>query len=136
MPVLRIYYLFIGHAWGHSYSYDRLVNMLDNASYFRYRNYSVPGYKALLTKSKYELKESLYRQIRPTHAVIILAGMYVAYSYWIQVEIDIAQEFRKPILGIYPWGSRKAPVAVQRAADSMVGWNTSSIVTAIRRLAI
>ena len=136
MPLLRIYCLFISHAWRHSSSYERLVSMLSKASYFRYRNYSIPSYKALLTKSRYELKASLYRQIKPTHVVIILAGMYVAYSYWIQAEIDIAQEFRKPILGIYPLGSRKAPVAVQRAADYMVGWNTSSIINTIRRLAI
>ena len=110
--------------------------MLKKAPYFRFRNYSVPSYRELLTRNRYDLKEELHNQIRPAHVVIVLAGMYVAYSYWIQAEIDIAEQFGKPILGIYPRASIRVPHAVQRAADEMVGWNTSSIVSAIRRLAI
>lgn len=136
MPHLRTYHIFISHAWRHSVSYDRLTLMLKKAQYLRWSNYSVPSYRALLTKTKYELTDSLYRQIRPTHVVIILAGMYVAHSYWIQKEIDIAEQLGKPMLGIYPWGSLKIPKAVQLAVDDMVGWNTASIVRAIRRLAI
>jgi hypothetical protein len=135
MPALRTYSLFISHAWRYSPTYDSLVRMLRKARYFRYRNFSVPSYRKLLTKTKYELLGELRDQIRPTQVVLVLAGMYVAYSYWIQAEIDIAEGFGKPILGIYPWGSRKAPRAVQEAADMLVGWNTSSITTAVKELA-
>jgi len=62
--------------------------------------------------------------------------MYVSYRYWIQKEIDIALEMGKPILGIMPWGSLRIPQAVQDAADEIVGWSTSSIVTAIRENAL
>jgi len=127
--------LFISHAWRHSPTYNRLVSMLRKSRYFRYRNFSVPSYRRLLTKTKYELFGELHDQIRPTHVVVVLAGMYVAYSYWIRAEIEIAEEYGKPILGIYPWGSRKAPRAVTEAADKMVGWNTPSITTAIKELA-
>jgi len=37
-----MYNLFISHSWTYSDAYDRLVDLLDNASYFSYRNYSVP----------------------------------------------------------------------------------------------
>jgi hypothetical protein len=80
------------------------------------------------------LEQELNDQIRPVHVVIILAGMYATYRYWIQKEIDLAESFGKPILGVYPWGSQRAPLSVQQAADIMVGWNTESIVTAIRHL--
>jgi hypothetical protein len=62
--------------------------------------------------------------------------MYVAYSDWIQTEIDIALEMGKPILGIVPWGSQRIPQAVQDVAEEIVGWNTDSIVGMIRQIAI
>ena len=85
--------------------------------------------------NKSKLKEELRQQIRPVEVVVILGGMYVAYSDWIQFEIDYATTLSKPILGIKPWGAQVMPKAVQDAADEIVGWNTSTIVDAIRRLA-
>ena len=74
----------------------------------------------------------LRQQIQGTHCVLVIAGMYAAHRYWIQKEIDIADKFSKPILGIIPRGHRRTPKEVQRAAIKMVAWNTSSIVSAIR----
>mgnify|MGYP003186821096 FL=1 len=42
MPNLYNYRLFISHAWKYGPDYIRLVNLLDNASYFSYHNYSAP----------------------------------------------------------------------------------------------
>lgn len=134
MPRLRTYNLFISHAWGYNASYVRLVRMLRKAPYFNFRNFSVPSHRGLIARTNRELKQELYDQIRPVHVAIILAGMYATYSYWIQEEIDLAERLGKPILGIYPWGSQRAPRSVQEAADLMVGWNTASIVDAIREL--
>ena len=67
---------------------------------------------------------------------LILAGVYGSYSKWINKEIKIAQtKFKtaKPIIAIEPWGSQKTSVKVKNAADKIVGWNTESIVSAIRR---
>ena len=130
-----MYHLFVSHAWSYSDDYTRLVRLLRRDGDFSFRNFSVPGHKGLSTRSNRQLESELYDQIRPVHVVIALAGMYAAYSYWIQTEIDIAQELGKPILGVYLWGSQRAPQAIQAAADLMVGWNTSSIVFAIRELA-
>lgn len=58
--------------------------------------------------------------------------MYVAHSDWIQFEIDYAKLLNKPIVGVQPWGSERMPSAVTYAADTIVGWNTESIVQAIR----
>ena len=82
------------------------------------------------------LMAALDRQIRPVNVVLIISGMYVNYRDWIQYEIEVAQSYSKPIIGIRPWGSQRVPVAVQSAATEMVGWNTSSIVAAIRRNSI
>lgn len=134
MPYLHRYKIFISHAWKYSESYNRICRFLNDAPQFIYANYSVPRVDPLHCSSS-ELTEEIRQQIRPVEIVIILAGMYVSHSSWIQFEIDYAKCLHKPILGILPWGSERVPVAVNIAADRVVGWNTASIVSSIRALA-
>ena len=42
MPQLKIYDLFISHAWKYGEEYDRLISLLNAAPYFYYRDYSAP----------------------------------------------------------------------------------------------
>ena len=135
MPQLHRYRIFISHAWRYNAAYHRLIDRLDEAPNFLYSNYSVPKHDPVDAGNNKKLKEELRQQIRPVEVVIILGGMYVAYSDWIQFEIDFAQYLGKPILGVRPWGAQVMPQAVQDAADEIVGWNAPTIVSAIRRLA-
>lgn len=132
MPPLNTYRIFISHAWQYHEEYDRIIDFLNDAPYFKYANYSVPQHDPLKGGSLYE---ELRQQIRPVEVVIILGGMYVAYSDWIQFEIDFATNLCKPILGVRPRGAQVMPRAVMESADEIVGWNTNSIVRAIRGLA-
>ena len=75
--------------------------------------------------------------MRLCHVVLILAGVYATYSKWINIEIDLAKEgftHAKPIIAIRPWGNERISERVQLAADRVVGWNTESVVGAIRDL--
>ena len=132
MPSLKTYRLFISHAWTYNAEYYRLLRMLESAPNFRFRNYSVPEHDPLKTKTDAQLRTALRNQIKPVHCVLILAGMYVNHRKWIQEEIDIAKGYKKPIVGIRPRGQQRTPKEVQDAAVVMVGWNTNSIVRAIR----
>lgn len=136
MPELKTYRVFISHAWDYGGEYYRLVNMLNNAPRFYWYNYSVPRHDPEDTRTKRQLVKALHDQIRPTNIVIIIAGMYANYRYWIQKEIDIAVEMNKPIIAVAPWGSQRLPQEVQEVADEIVGWNTQSIVGAIRQYAL
>ncbi|ADB58814.1 TIR domain-containing protein [Archaeoglobus profundus] len=137
MPKLRIYNLFISHSWRYSGEYNRLVNLLNNAPYFWWRNYSCPQHDPAVDPDsevgRRTLTRELMNQIRPVHCVIVLSGLYVAYSYWIQKEIDIALSFGKPIIGVKPLGSERVPRMIQEVAREIVGWRTDSIISAIRR---
>lgn len=135
MPKLHRYRVFISHAWRYNKSYYRLINRLRRTPNFLCANHSVPKHDPVDANNTRKLKEELRQQIRPVEVVIILGGMYVAYSNWIQFEIDYAQYLDKSILGIKPWGAQRMPQAVQDAANKIVGWNTPTIVDAIRRLA-
>ena len=133
MPLLKTYRLFISHAWTYNDDYYRLVNLLNNANNFSWRNYSVPKHDPVDANNTTKLAEALQNQMRPTQVVLIISGMYAAYRKWIQYEIDLAAHWNKPIIGIRPRGSERTPTAVSSVAKEMVGWNTSSIVAAIRK---
>jgi len=137
MPMLYPYRLFISHAWRYDDDYNRLVNLPDEAPHFSYRNYSVPRDKPVVdpnTEVGYRtLRKALDEQIRPAQCVLIASGMYAAYLQWIQVEVDIARNYGKPIIGVIPWGQMRTPEAVRAVATEMVAWSTISIVAAIRR---
>lgn len=136
MPYLREYNLFISHPWTKDDEYSRLEDMLDNCSYFKYKNYSVPRTNPLDVRTDKELEEALERQIKPASIVLVLAGMYYNHRKWIQKEIEIAQKYNKPIVAIIPWGQQVVPTAVKLASKDTVGWNTDSIVYAIRRYSL
>ncbi len=136
MPPLKTYRIFISHAWTYDDDYYRLVNLLNEAPLFKWWNYSAPKHDGLRARTNKELKKEIDEQVRPVNAVLIISGMYVNHSEWIQYEIEVAQSYKKPIIGIKPRGAQVTPVVVREAAIKMVGWNTTSIVDAIRKYAI
>ena len=72
MPTLKTYDVFISHAWKYPDDYYRIVEFLNKAPNFKWRNYSVPPHDP----KEGDLEEALKKQIRPVNGVIILAGMY------------------------------------------------------------
>ena len=142
MPEPKQYNIFISHAWRYGDEYNRLVNLLDSAKNFLYYNYSAPKEKPLHNldttdaKTKGQIADAIDRKINPVGCVLVISGMYASYREWMQYEIDKAVEMKKPIIGIKPWGQQKIPNAVSDVADIMVGWNTDSIVSAIREYSL
>ncbi len=134
----KTYHLFISHSWAYSDAYEKLINLLNKDSSFKYIDYSVPKNDPIHNAgTDKELYEAIKAQISPSSVVLILAGVYSTYSKWINKEIKIAQtEFivPKPIIAIEPWGSEKTSKVVKDAADKVVGWNSSSIISAIKEL--
>lgn len=134
MPTLRNYKIFISHAWAYDGDYYRIESFLQQAQNFVWTNLSVPKHDPLSTAE--QLTTQLNNQMRPADVFLILAGMYVSHSAWIQYEINFARRIGRPIIGIAPWGSTVTPKAVTDGADEIVGWNSASIVSAIRRRAL
>ncbi len=132
MPSLRNYHIMISHSWDYNADYETIKGWLDDAKNFTWTNYSVPLSKPLDTKSKKELKEKLRTRISLCSSIIILSGMYVSYSEWIDYEIDTALELEKPIIGVKPRGQERIPTKVSNNVDVMVGWNSVSVVQAVR----
>lgn len=131
-----IYNLFISHSWAYSNAYESLVNLLNNAKGFSYKNYSVPKNDPIHDAANdKELRAAIKEQMSHASCILILAGVYSTYSKWINIEIDIAKnEFSSPkkIIAIEPWGAERTSKVVKDNADIIVKWNTNSIVNAIK----
>ncbi|VEN74028.1 Molecular chaperone Tir [Candidatus Desulfarcum epimagneticum] len=135
---MKTYNLFISHSWAYGSNYDRLIELIDNRTYFDFKDYSVPKndpiHNAPTDKA---LREAIQRQMSPCQVIIILAGVYATYSKWIKKEIDLAKSgfvSPKSVLAIQPWGAEKTSTVVKDNADLIVGWNTESIIKGIRQI--
>ena len=136
MPALRDYHILISHSWGYTSHYETVCKWLDNAHYFTWSDYSVCCNNPLDTKTKAELKEKLRSRISSSSCILALSGMYVAYSEWIDFEINTAESIGKPIIGVKPWGQERVPTIIQDKSIVLVGWNSGSVIDAIRSYAI
>ena len=136
MPILKSRSLFISHSWSYGDAYEKLVTMLDAAPNFQYKNYSVPENDPVHNAPNMDaLYEAIMKQMVFCDVVLIMAGKYATYSKWIRRELQIAKkDYDKPVVAIRPWANEQVSSVVSDAADRLVGWNTSSIVTAIREL--
>ncbi len=138
--LLNEYHIFISHSWTYGDVYNRLITMLNYAPHFLYKDYSVPKEDPIHScGSDFELYMAIKRQISPCDVVLILAGVYSTYSKWINKEIHICKNgfsTVKPIIGVAPWGAERISSIVRDNADTIVNWNTNSIVDAIREYAI
>lgn len=136
MPQLKSRNLFISHSWSYGDAYEKLVALLDAAPNFQYKNYSVPKNDPVHNAPNVDaLYKAIKKQMVFCDVILIMAGKYATYSKWIEREIQIAKrDFSKPIVGIRPWANEQVSSVVSNAADRLVSWNTSSIVSAIRDL--
>jgi len=102
------YNLFISHSWTYSDAYEKLVGLLNGASDFSYKNYSVPRNDPIHNaKYDYQLKAAIRNQMQPASCVLVLAGVYSTYSKWINIELELASELGKKIIAIEPRGAEK-----------------------------
>lgn len=126
--------IFISHSWTYGSQYDRLVEFLDQEN-LDYRNHSVPQDDPVHTNgTDKQLRAAIDAKIRQCSCVVILAGVYATYSKWINIEIEIAQSYEKPIVAVEYWGSQHTSLVVKNAADKIVGWNAKSVVNAIKEV--
>jgi len=129
--------LFISHAWNYNEGYDRLVQMLSNTSDLKVIIHSAYKYDTLDPNNPEDRKpliKLMEKQIIPAGCIVVLLQMYSGYKEWLQAVFDIAQRYKKPIIGIKPIYSLPealVPTELEKSFTAMVTWNKESIVKLI-----
>lgn len=131
-----MYRIFISHSWAYSDNYDTIESFLHQEG-IEFYNHSVPKDDPIHTNgTDKELYKAIEAKIKGCSCIIIPAGVYASYSKWIQKEIEIAQNYDKPIIAVRLWGAERISNVVALAADVIVGWNAQSVADAVRKHAI
>lgn len=125
------YKIFISHSWTYDEHYERIVDFLDDVPSLDWQNHSVPSTDPLTATNDEDLKQELRKQIQPASVVVVSAGMYGAYSKWIEIELDLAEKFDKPVIAIVPEGQERVPSQIQESATVQVGWRQASLIDAL-----
>ena len=126
------YHIFVSHAWDYKEQYYTIEQWLKENN-ISYSNYSVPEHAPLDVNTNRALKSALSERIRLSSGIIVIAGMYASYSKWIEYELDEAHRQNKLIIGIKPWGQQRIPQKIQSYAREIVGWNSASLINAIKK---
>ena len=133
-----IYHIFISHSWSYGSNYSNLVKLLRQSSGFIFKDYSVPKDDPIHNANNdAQLRQAIRDQTGPCSVVIVLAGVYATYSKWMNEEIALAKtgfDKAKPTIAVRPRGNERISQTVRDAADRLVGWNTQSVVRAIREV--
>ena len=130
-----MYRIFISHSWAYSSQYDKVEEFLRQEGVSFY-NHSVPKDDPVHSKTDSELKAAIDAKIKGCSCVIILAGVYASYSKWINIEIELAKKYNKPIIAVEYWGAERTSKVVKDAATTIVKWNAKSVANAVKTYAI
>jgi hypothetical protein len=129
--------LFISHAWHNSIEYMRIVEILNEAPNFYWRNYSSWEKDPIINLNsefgKVRLTQDLEAQIKHVNLLIICADLYATHPYWINQQIAIAEKFNKFYVVVKPYANEPTPVVLTLNAKAVVSWETSTIVDAVKK---
>lgn len=131
---MKTYDIFISRSWSDSDNCERLMGLLQNRPYFRFNYYSVSRYRPITSPNASALTAAVINQIKQSKVILVAAGVDAAHHKWRLKEMIIAKAEGRFILGIRPYGNRDISEEVRKRADNIVGWNSKTIIRAIKDL--
>ncbi|MBR0413752.1 MAG: TIR domain-containing protein [Clostridia bacterium] len=125
--------IFVSHHHTDAESIEKLKDLLSKNG-LTMRDSSIYESKSQNNAHNEEYIKSLIRpQINWAGEIIVLIGSNTAKSDWVDWEIEAAAKKDKRIIGVYLPGEKDAELsdAFNTYADSLIGWDSSSIIDAL-----
>ena len=95
--------VFISHSWKYSEHYDKLSEWISESwevgrLSLKFIDTSVPKDNPIHNApNDTALRDAIFKKIEQSHVILIMTGMYVHYSKWIQKEIDGAKKRKESV---------------------------------------
>ena len=140
MTSVRLYDVFITHAWRYHDDWTQAADALDAVPGLKWRNFSVPWHDPAMTPHTEVggrfIREWLESQIIPVHVVFFLAGVYAVKSNqkWLELELEMARAHHKPVIGLPAIGAAEVPAELKSMCNRTVTWRGDAIFEAIEAL--
>ncbi|MEK7430423.1 MAG: TIR domain-containing protein [Pseudomonadota bacterium] len=131
-------HVFISHHHADDETVSKLTGLMHAKSY-EIRNSSIrakPANQARIDKgliSERVIRRLLRMKMRWASTVVVIIGKETASRPWVNWEIETAYRLGKRIVGVYERGGTEndVPEAFKSYGDTLVSWNSASIMDAI-----
>ena len=137
MPVLKNRHIVISRSRNCRECYDTVCEWLNTTNYFNWTDDSVSYNNELEDPERKQRRLLLRHRISECGCVVLFAEMYDAYREWVDLAIDLANEYHKPLIGVRPRDEQSpVPKRMQINCRVTVKWQRSAIVAAIQEYSL
>ena len=137
MPVLKNRHVVMSRSKNCRECYDVVCDWLNTTNYFKWTDDSVSYNNELADQERKQRQLLLRHRISECGCVVLFAEMYGTYREWMDLAMDLANEFHKPLIGVRARdGENPMPKRMQINCRVSVKWQRSAIVAAIQEYSL
>lgn len=129
---IRIYAV---HGWTRDEDYARLFEFIESADNFYYRVVLNPDAQSPEGDGVAARRTLIGTALKDAECVVCPAGTWERFNDWARYAIDTARALNLPIVAVEHFGPKNMDPRLKGYAAEVVGWDSRSIVDAIRRQA-
>jgi|SRR6056297_665851 len=125
--------LYAVHGWHRDEDYARLFEYLESADNFFYRALSDPDAVSPQGDGVAARRSLISDALKEAECVVCAAGTWERFNDWARYTVEAARRLDLPVVVIEHFGPKDMDVRLKGFAAETVGWDSRSIVDAIRR---
>jgi hypothetical protein len=125
--------IFVVHGWILDDDYSRIIEYLESSENFFYKALSKPDAAVPGGDGSAARRSAVAEVLKGAECVVCSAGIWERFNDWARYTVQRAQEMDLPIVAIEHFGPKEMDPRLRGYASEVVGWDSRSIVDAIRR---
>lgn len=125
--------LYAVHGWHRDEDYARLFEYIESADNFFYRALSDPDAVSPQGDGVAARRSLISDALKEAECVVCSAGTWERFNDWARYTVESARRLDLPVVVIEHFGPKDMDVRLKGFAAETVGWDSRSIVDAIRR---
>lgn len=129
---IRVYAV---HGWHRDDDYVRLFEYMESADNFFYKACSDPDARSAEGDGTAARRTLITESLKNAECVLCSAGTWERFNDWARFTVEKARELDLPVVALEHFGPRDMDIRLKGHAEEVVGWDSRSIVDAVRRQA-
>lgn len=125
--------LYAVHGWHRDEDYARLFEYMESADNFFYKALSDPDAVSPQGDGVAARRSLISEALKQAECVVCSAGTWERFNDWARYTVETARRLDLPVVVIEHFGPKDMDVRLKGFAAETVGWDSRSIVDAIRR---
>lgn len=127
---IRVYAV---HGWEKDEDYVRLFEYIESADNFFYRAVSDPDAHSPQGDGVAARRTLIGEALKQAECVVCPAGTWERFNDWARFTVETAHAHQLPIVAVEHFGPKNIDIRLKGHANTTIGWDSRSIVDAIRR---